>query len=105
MEIIFKQSASYNTHQVAIKNTPAKLLLAFDCRNYENKALIDFLKLLANVDINLLAERNTNRDVAIKAAEKLRLYNKQYYDTKHLKPTKYQLGEYVMIRDLQNKPG
>lgn len=104
----FLSKAQYvinNTYLAAIRNTPAKLLLGYDCRNHEDKALTDFVNSLAQVDTNFDTDRNSNRDITIEATEKLRKYNKQYYDIKHAKPTKYKTGEYVMIRDLQNKSG
>ena len=32
-------------------------------------------------------------------------YNKQYYDKKHRVPTKYKLGDYVMIKHVDVTPG
>lgn len=39
------------------------------------------------------------------ATDKIRRYNKIYYDKKHLKPTQYSIGDYVLIRDNVQKPG
>ncbi|XP_020296839.1 uncharacterized protein LOC109861554 [Pseudomyrmex gracilis] len=94
-----------NTHHTAIKNSPAKILLGIDCRSHEDKSLSDLVKQLAHIDTDLVTERSSNRDIAAEATERVRTYNKQYYDVKHATPSKYQPGEYVMIRDTQAKPG
>lgn len=65
-----------NTYHVAIKNTPAKILLGFDCRNHDDKAMAKLVKQLAQVDSDLKEERDANRDVTVEATEKLRAYNK-----------------------------
>ncbi|KYN07953.1 hypothetical protein ALC62_01072 [Cyphomyrmex costatus] len=50
-------------------------------------------------------QREIVRDMAVRANEKLREYNRLYYNERHKKPTKYKEGDYVLIRQLQNKPG
>ncbi|XP_020296207.1 uncharacterized protein LOC109861101 [Pseudomyrmex gracilis] len=94
-----------NTHHMSIKSTPAKLLLGYDCKNHADKDLAELTRQLTQQDTDLPTEKDVNRDIAVEASEKLRLYNKQYYDSKHTKPSQYQSGDYVMVRDLHNKPG
>lgn len=92
-----------NTQYSAIKSMPAKLLLGYDCRNMD-KSLVDLIDRFGRIDKELTCERDKNREIAIAATERLKEYNKLYYDRWHTKPTQYNKGDYVMIRDLQNKP-
>jgi len=44
--------------------------------------------------------------VALEATNKIRDYNKMYYDKKHKIPTKYNKeGDFTVIRETQVKPG
>lgn len=60
---------------------------------------------LTNIEKNIEVERQTARDIAIEASEKIRNYNRIYYDKKHRLPTAYNQGDFVVIRDLQAKTG
>lgn len=40
-----------------------------------------------------------------RVTEKIQKYNKKYYDARHRTPTVYQVGDYVLVSDLQDKPG
>jgi len=94
-----------NSYHSTIKSTPAKLLLGYECRNHNDNRLTELLNSLAEVDKDINIARETIRDLAREATERLQSYNKQLYDARHTAPTKYRIGDYVMIRDLQNKPG
>lgn len=50
--------------------------------------MAELVRQLAQVDSDLKAERDANRDVAVEATKKLHAYNKQYYNAKHLTPNK-----------------
>lgn len=53
---------------------------------------------------SFLESREQARDLAIEATSKLKAYNKVYYDKRHKKPSQYNIGDYVMIRDTVVKP-
>ncbi|KMQ87526.1 hypothetical protein RF55_13169 [Lasius niger] len=58
--------------------------------------------------INELDSQATRLDaqrLASETIDKIKAYNKEYYDKHHKKPTKYNSGDYVMIRDTSVKPG
>ncbi|KYN12117.1 hypothetical protein ALC57_15719, partial [Trachymyrmex cornetzi] len=42
---------------------------------------------------------------ACQATDKLRSYNKSYYDKHHKTPSVYKPGDYVLVRDTSSKPG
>lgn len=94
-----------NTFHTAIKNTPAKLLLGYDCRNHDDKRLSDYVKSLTQISTDLESERKASRDIAVETNNKLRAYNKKNYDQRHIKPSLYKPGDLIMIRDLQKRPG
>lgn len=52
-------------------------------------------------------ERNIDmiRDKASASILKNQVYNKDYYDSKHKSPNKYQIGDYVVIRNIVTTPG
>ncbi|KYN28034.1 hypothetical protein ALC57_02552 [Trachymyrmex cornetzi] len=89
----------------AIKNSPSKLLLGYDRRKHSDKILTQLITQLANIDIDLVAERQTNRDIATETTRSIREYNNVYYDHKHKTPSQYKVGDYVMIRKMDSKPG
>lgn len=92
-----------NTFHSAIKNSPSKLLLGYDQRNHGDAALVQYLKSQVEVVSDFSVERETYRKPASEAKEKLQKYNKIYYDKKHTKPTRYNPGDYVLIRDTSVK--
>lgn len=89
-----------NTHHTAVKDTPSKLMLGYDQRAHEDVRLREAIDQLLKVDREINKERESSRDVAIRTTEKIRAYNKTYYDAKHKTPTKYKVGDFVLIRDL-----
>lgn len=94
-----------NTYNSAIKTSPSKLLLWYDQRCHEDKNLKDYLDCLLEIENNPCEQREEARDMAIQANNKLREYNRAYYDRHHKKPTVYKEGDLVLIRDLQAKVG
>lgn len=94
-----------NTHHSAINATPSKILLGYDQRNHEDRDLSDFVIRLTNIDLELEKERAISRDVAWRATNRLKEYNKSCYDDRHKKLTQYNEGDFVFIRELQTKPG
>lgn len=94
-----------NTHNSAIKTSSSKLLLGYEQQRHEDKNLKDYLDCLLEIDNNMCEQREEARDIAIQANNKLREYNKAYYDRHHKKPTIYKEGDRVLIRDLQAKAG
>lgn len=99
------QYALNNTIHAALKNTPAKLLLGIDRRNHSDATLSAFIKQLIKIDTDFEKEREASKDAAKAVMNKLKEYNAEYYNLRHRKPTSYREGEYVLIRDLQPKPG
>lgn len=94
-----------NTYHKTIKNTASKLMFGYDCRNHVDHKIIDCLSQLAETELSFEQERDTSRDIAIQATQRLRDYNKSYYDRTHKTPSQYKSGDYVMIRDTSSKPG
>lgn len=92
-----------NTFHTALKATPSKLLLGYNQRNHSDYKLIDFLNNLA-ISLNYDVIRNESRNLALDTVQKIKNYNKIYFDKRHRKPTLYNSGDYVMIRDSVLKP-
>lgn len=94
-----------NTYHKSIKTTPSMLLLGYDQRNHADATLITFLNNFAKVELNYDLSRENSRNLALEATNKIKQYNKAYYDIKHKKPSLYKTGDYVLIRDSIVKPG
>ncbi|XP_011699158.1 PREDICTED: uncharacterized protein LOC105456655, partial [Wasmannia auropunctata] len=94
-----------NTVHSSTTSTPSKLMLGYDKRNHTDHKLKDFLDSLAEIDNDIINQREKCRDTAVEATHRIQAYNKLYYDKRHRKPTQYKEGEYVMICDTQNVPG
>lgn len=50
-------------------------------------------------------ERLKTRDIATETTDRIKYYNKMYYDKAHIIPSWYKIGDYVLVRDLQSKAG
>lgn len=87
-----------NTVQAAIKSSPSKVLLGYEHRNHSDKIIADLVSKLAQIDTDASRIRDESHDIA-------RKYNKIYYDKKHKEPTLYKIGDYVLVRNLQQKIG
>jgi len=80
-------------------------MFGFEQRSHVDYDLANFTKKLAEIDLNLEDVRNKARDVAKTATDMVRQYNKDYRDAHSRKTSKYQKGDYVLIRDTRTKPG
>lgn len=94
-----------NTFHKSINTTPSKLLLGYDQRNASDKELRHYIEKLISIDTNLEKERNELRDTAKLVNRAVQNYNKCRYDKCHKKPTRYNEGDFVLIKVLQHKPG
>ncbi|XP_070515335.1 uncharacterized protein [Cardiocondyla obscurior] len=94
-----------NTKHASLNSTPSKLLLGYDQRNHADREITALVDRLAGVDRQIESERERARNVAIEATEKIRNYNKLYYDAAHKKPSLYKEQQLVLIRDSQTRPG
>ncbi|XP_011858461.1 PREDICTED: uncharacterized protein K02A2.6-like [Vollenhovia emeryi] len=94
-----------NTFHAVLRNTPSKILLGYDSRNHPDIELMRFLEKLADTHLTLETDRETCREIALQATDSIKRYNKSYYDEKHKKPSKYKIGDFVLIRDSTLKPG
>lgn len=94
-----------NTYHSSIKSSPSKLLMGYDQRNHTDTKLVKFLNSHAKLVLDCVESRESSRNLAIDATNKIKEYNKLYYDKRHTKPTRYKQGDYVLIRDTITKPG
>jgi len=99
------QYAINNTHNSAINTSPSRLLLGYDQRSHGDKNIKNYIDTLIQIDNNPSEQREEARGIAVEASNKLREYNRIYYDKHHKKPTLYKAGDLVLIRDLQAKTG
>lgn len=60
---------------------------------------------IAKINLDFTKERDEARNLAIEATNKIKKYNKMYYDERHTKPTIYKEGDFVLIKDSVLKPG
>lgn len=94
-----------NTYHSVVKASPSQLLLGYQQRNHADFPLAEFTKTLTKIDEDLEKKRTETRDAAAQATDIIREYNKKYRDGKCKKPTDYNVGDYVLIRSTQFKPG
>lgn len=94
-----------NTYHTALKASPSKLLFGYDQRNHTDSQMVQYLNKLANIELNSEMKRQDAREIAIEATNKIKEYNKSYYDERHKKPSIYKTDDFVMIRDAGLKPG
>jgi len=92
-----------NTYHAVIKTSPSKLLLGYHQRCHEDFEMTRLTKALADADDELSVDEL--RDKAAQTTENLRNYNKVYRDAHCRKPSIYNEGDYVLIRDSRLKPG
>src|SRR5436190_4623739 len=93
-----------NTYHTSIKTTPSKLLFGVEMRHHSDAELVHFLNEIAKVDFNFQDKRDHSRQLALEATNKIKEYNKAYYDDRHKKPSVYKPGDFVLIRDSVLKP-
>ncbi|XP_071628367.1 uncharacterized protein [Temnothorax longispinosus] len=94
-----------NTYHKSLGASPSKILLGIEQRNNADVKLVDFLREIAGIELDIQKSREASRDLALEATNKIKEYNKIYYDERHKKPTKYEEGDLVLIRDTYLKPG
>ncbi|KYN22689.1 hypothetical protein ALC57_04904, partial [Trachymyrmex cornetzi] len=91
--------------------SPSKLLLGYEMKNHSDSKLIEFLIELVKIqttqdqDLPWLKERDNSRKLAIETTDKIKEYNKIYFDRNHKAPKKYKAGEHVRVKDDVVKPG
>ncbi|KYN11093.1 hypothetical protein ALC57_16752 [Trachymyrmex cornetzi] len=94
-----------------IEAFPSKLLLGYEMKHHSDNKLIEFLTELVKIqtiqdeDLTWLKKRDNSRKLAIKTTDKIKEYNKIYFDRSHKAPKKYKAGEYVRVKDDVVKPG
>jgi len=93
-----------NTYHKSLKASPTKILFGCDQSSHSDAKLVKYLNEIAKSDFQLEEIREQARDIAFETTRKLKEYNKEYYDMRHRKPSKYKEGEFVLIRDVI-KPG
>lgn len=94
-----------NTYHTALKSSPSKILLGIEQRNHADVELVDFLNKIAGTELDCQKDRQASQKLALEATNKIKRYNKIYYDNKHKKPSTYKEGDLVLIRDTTLKPG
>jgi len=103
VEII--QYVMNNTKHSSVKSSPSMLLLGYPQHGHSNHDLRELIGDLLHVENNLAEQRDLARNLAQQANEKIRNYNKTYYDKRHKKPSPYKEGDLVLIQNLQGRPG
>ncbi|KMQ89619.1 hypothetical protein RF55_10731 [Lasius niger] len=74
-------------------------------RNHPDAELVRFLNNFAKTGLDVLDDRDAARKLAIDSTNRVKEYNKVYYDERHKKPFLYRSGDFVLIRDITLKPG
>lgn len=60
-----------NTYHSSLKTSPSKLLLGYDQRDHSDINLSKFLNNIAKTDLDHIVERESNRQLALKATNKV----------------------------------
>lgn len=90
-----------NTVNRSTGETPSKLLFGLN----QLGSVTDDVRIL--LEENLVPKRNLD-DFRANASTKIRQtneYNKAYYDKRHKPPTKYNIGDYVVVKNVDVTPG
>ncbi|KYN27542.1 hypothetical protein ALC57_03070 [Trachymyrmex cornetzi] len=90
-----------NTLHKTIGTTPSLLLFGSDQYGFADDNLREYFHTIQNLD----KDRSELRGKAIVKTRALQDYNKQIYDAKHKKPTVYNVGDHVMIKNVITTPG
>lgn len=88
-----------NTHHASTGNSPSKLLLGYDQKNHTDAKLVNFLNNVVKSELDICDEREINRKLASQITDKVKNYNKIYYDEHHKRPSTYKVRDFVLIRD------
>lgn len=94
-----------NTYHSSLKASPSKMFFGYDQRGHADAKLVEYLNKIAGVELSCENEREIIQKLALEATNKIQSYNKSYYDSKHIKPTQYKEGDFVLIRNNVCKPG
>lgn len=76
----------------SVKSTPSKLLLGYDQHDHADKNLKKHIDSWLEINVSFSEQRDKARKMAIQANDKLKNYNKSYFDKRHRKPTQYKQG-------------
>lgn len=79
--------------------------MGYEYREHADFQLIKTLKTITSSILEIEKERNSDRVLARQAEDKIKNYNKIYFDKRHYKLTMYNIDDYVLIRDTNVKPG
>jgi len=82
-----------NTYHSSIKVSLSK----YECRGHADSPLIKFLNNFVKIDLDVEFIREQSKQIAVEATNKLKDYNKIYYDKHHKISTKYVTGDFVLI--------
>lgn len=82
--------------------TPWRLLRGFNQRGKIPDAIKDYLE---EAVVREPTDLGTMRDEAASNIEKSQRYNQKYYNKKHKKPHKYEVDDFIMIRNFVSTPG
>ncbi|CAK9817732.1 Transposon Ty3-I Gag-Pol polyprotein [Anthophora plagiata] len=88
-----------NTFNRSIGNTPCKLLFGVNQTGQVN----DDLRVI--LEENDIRDLNAIRENAVAKIQTSNEYNKQYYNKRHKYPTRYSIGDYVVIKNVDVTPG
>jgi len=94
-----------NIYHSSINASPSKILFGIEKQNQADIKLIHFLNGIAESELSFEHNRDVARQLALETTNRVKEYNKLYYDGKHKKPSQYNPGDYVLIRDFTLKLG
>lgn len=96
------EHAINNTINKSTGQTPSELLFGVKQKGKIIDGIAEYLEAEINTETRDL---KANRDLAMENIERSQKYNKNYFDKHHKKPQNYKVGDYVVIRNFENKPG
>lgn len=74
-----------NTYPLALKALPNKILLGYELRDQPDIELIRFLNKIASSSLDSETDRVNARKLELQTTDKVKQYNKMYYDKNHKK--------------------
>jgi len=74
-------------------------------RNHSDVDLVNTLNRIVQVELACDHARDDSQQIVIEVSDKIRNYNKIYYDKRHRKPSRYNIRDCVLIKDTTLKPG
>jgi len=91
-----------NTYHSSLKSTPSKLLFGYDMRNHSDADLVSTLNRITQIELACDHARNDSRQIATEVSDKIII---RYIMINSSMPSRYNIGDYVLIRDTTLKPG